>query len=258
MRVLSICPTYGRLPFLGRMVASFLMQTHTDSDLVIINDDPHVNVVFEHERVTVININKKHLLDVKRNIGAIMGLNYDLIMPLDDDDIYLPQQIEYHVRKFEENPHIDLFRNVDCFLTSKGQFKRGRNNPNSSAYRPSAFLANGGYGFFEKNSSGDVRFAHKFKNKMIVREPENAHFVYFWFGGNYHLSAINEKDLESVAANQREKFKISGDFIIEPDFEEVQTYIDLSKKIIGGEQAIDITCSDESGKIKTNFRLTNE
>ena len=255
MRTLTICPTYGRLPFLGRMVASFLMQTHTDSDLVIINDDPHVNVVFKHDRVTVININKKHLLDVKRNIGAIMGLNYDLIMPLDDDDIYLPQQIEYHVQMFEKNPSIDLFRNVSCFFTHKGQFKRGTNNPNSCAYRPSAFLANGGYEFFEKNSSGDVRFQRKFNNKMIVIEPENAHFVYCWFGGNYHLSYINEKDLESVAANQREKFKISGDFIIEPDFEEVQTYIGLSKKIISGEQAIDVTCSDELGKIKTNYLL---
>jgi glycosyltransferase involved in cell wall biosynthesis len=258
MKVLTICPTYGRPQFLGRVVASFLMQTHTDSDLVIINDDPHVNIVFKHNRVTVVNLNKKHLLDVKRNIGAIMGINYDLIMPLDDDDIYLPQQIEYHVRKFQENPDIDFFRNADCFITLHDQFKRGTNSPNSNAYRPSAFLTNGGYDFFEKNSSGDVKFANKFTNKLIVREPENAHFVYFWYGGNYHLSVMDEKDLEGVAADQRKKFNIVGDFIIEPDFEEVQTYIDLSKKIIGGEQAIDITCSDESGKIKTNFRLTNE
>jgi glycosyltransferase involved in cell wall biosynthesis len=253
MRVLTICPTYGRPQFLGRVVASFLMQTHTDSDLVIINDDPHVNIIFKHDRVTVLNINKKHLLDVKRNIGAVMGLNYDLIMPLDDDDIFLPQQIEYHVKKFQENPSIDFFRNSECFVTLGGCFKRGSNSPNSNAYRPSAFLANGGYSFFEKNSSGDQKFSSKFKNKLEVKEPENAHFVYFWFGGNYHLSAINEKDLESVAANQRKKFNISGDFLIEPDFEEVQTYIDLSKKIISGEQPIEITCSDESGKIKTIY-----
>jgi len=253
MKVLTICPTYGRLPFLGRMVASFLMQTHTNSDLVIINDDPNVRVIFDHERVTVINMSKKHMLDVKRNIGAIMGLNYDLIMPLDDDDIFLPEQIEYHVRMFKENPEIDMFRNASCFTTIDGKFRRGLNSPNSCAYRPSAFLKNGGYGFFDKNSSGDLKFVRKFTNKRVVNQPEHAYFVYFWYGGNYHLSKIDEKNLETVAAKQREKFNISGDFIIEPDFKEVQTYIELSKKINIVKTTVDINCTDESGKIKTNL-----
>ena len=36
MKVLVVVPTYGRLPFLGRVVVSFLSQTYEDKELVII------------------------------------------------------------------------------------------------------------------------------------------------------------------------------------------------------------------------------
>lgn len=39
MKVLIVCPTFGRLPFLGRMLASFLSQDYSDKRLVLINDD---------------------------------------------------------------------------------------------------------------------------------------------------------------------------------------------------------------------------
>lgn len=248
MKVLVICPTYGRLPYLGRMVASFLSQTYTNSDLVIINDDSNVQIKFIHDRVTVININKKHLLDVKRNIGAVMGRNYDLIMPLDDDDIFLPKQIEYHVEQFEKNPDINLFRNIRSFIVYGGEFKFGANGPNSIAYKPNTFFEYGGYNHFEKNSGGDTKFFDKIKNKLIVKDKENSYFVYNFSGVNYHLSCINENHIIGVAEQQLKKLNCSGGFHIIPDYEEYQKFIDLSKIYLVDEVPIPVR-SISDGKI---------
>jgi len=250
MKVLTICPTYARLPYLGRMVASFLSQTHTNSDLVIINDDPDVNIVFKHDRVTVLNLNKKHLVDVKRNIGGIMGKQYDLIMPLDDDDIFLPEQIEYHVKKFEENPSIELFRNTQCFITYGGFFERSTNAPNAIAYTPSAFLKYGAYSHFEKDGAGDLYFYNKVIDKLVVEEPDHCYFVYNFSGVNYHLSCINEDEIIPIAENQRKMMNISGNFTIEPDFEEFQKFIDLSERIKNGEDKIKVDAIEVFNRVK--------
>jgi glycosyltransferase involved in cell wall biosynthesis len=58
MKVLLVCPTYGRIPYLGRMVASFLSQNYDDKHLVIVNDDSNVELCCDIKNIIVININK--------------------------------------------------------------------------------------------------------------------------------------------------------------------------------------------------------
>jgi glycosyltransferase involved in cell wall biosynthesis len=150
MKALFICPTYGRIPFLGRMLAGFLRQTYDDKHLVIINDDKNVELCCDYDNVTCININKKILLDAKRNIGACFG-NYDLIFPQDDDDIAMPNRIANHVKKFQENPDINLYRNSASYLIYGDEFKIKKNAPNACSYIKKAYYEIGGYQHFEKN-----------------------------------------------------------------------------------------------------------
>jgi len=70
MKVLVICPTYGRLPLLGRVLASFLDQDHTDKELIFINDDKNVQLTCDIENVHVLNLTKKITLGSKRNIDV--------------------------------------------------------------------------------------------------------------------------------------------------------------------------------------------
>jgi len=230
MKVLVVTPTYGRLPFLGRMVASFLSQTHENSDLVIINDDPNVNIKFDHERVFILNINKKLILDVKKNIGAVMGKDYDLIMPLDDDDIFFPEQISYHVRKFQENPHIQMYRNIRSYIVYGGKFEEGVNAPNAIAYTPDLYFDIKGYQHFSKNSGGDSVFYGKISNdkKIAIKDEENIHFVYNFGAINYHLSCIgDESKLPAIAEQQLKSLNCGGIFEIKPDYEEFQKFINM-------------------------------
>jgi len=220
MRVLVICPTWGRIPYLGRMLASFLSQTYVNTHLVIINDDKNVKVDCKYDNVTCINVNSKLLLDCKRNIGACFG-DYDIIMPLDDDDVFLPDRINNHVYKFIDNPGIGCYRNSLSYILYGNKFKVGGNAPNAISYTKAAYHAAGGYSKFDNNSGGDTVLYDKLQNKLVEQDPHNMDFVYNFGGVNYHLTCIDENKLEDIAYAQLVKLDLLGQtYTIEPNYAE--------------------------------------
>ena len=54
MKTLIIMPTYGRIPFLNRALASFLKQNYDDKTLVIINDDNNIELKCNYKNVVCI------------------------------------------------------------------------------------------------------------------------------------------------------------------------------------------------------------
>ena len=234
MKNLFICPTYGRIPFLGRMLAGFLRQTYDDKHLVIINDDKNIELCCDYDNVTCININKKILLDAKRNIGACFG-NYDLIFPQDDDDIALPNRIANHVKKFQENPDMNLYRNSASYVVTKeDEFKIDHNAPNACSYKRKAYYEVGGYAFFDHNSTGDDKFLHKMPNRVDIRDDDNIDYVYNLGGVYNHLYMSNQKSLETIAYNQLVELDLVGKkYWINPDFVEYDKFVTLAEMYKG-------------------------
>jgi glycosyltransferase involved in cell wall biosynthesis len=233
MKALFICPTYGRIPFLGRMLAGFLRQTYDDKHLVIINDDKNVELCCDYDDVTCININKKILLDAKRNIGACFG-NYDLIFPQDDDDIAMPNRIANHVKKFQDNPNINLYRNSASYLIYGDEFKIGKNAPNACSYSKQAYYETGGYQHFDKNSGGDAKFFSKMIKKMHEYDESDIDYVYNWGGISNHLSCSNEINLEKIAYDQLVGLDLIGKkYWIYPDFFEYDKFLTLAEMYKG-------------------------
>jgi hypothetical protein len=216
------------------MLAGFLRQTYDDKHLVIINDDKNVEICCEYANVTCININKKILLDAKRNIGACFG-NYNLIFPQDDDDIALPNRIANHVKKFQENPDINLYRNSASYVVTKeDQFVIGNNAPNACSYKRSAYYEVGGYTFFNHNSTGDDKFLHKMPKRVDIRDDDNIDYVYNLGGVYNHLYMSNQKSLEIIAYNQLVELDLLGKkYWINPDFEEYNKFVSLAEMYIG-------------------------
>jgi glycosyltransferase involved in cell wall biosynthesis len=249
MKALFICPTYGRIPYLGRMLAGFLRQTYDDKHLVIINDDKNVELCCNWDNVTCINLNRKILLDAKRNMGACFG-NYDLIFPQDDDDVVLPNRIANHVKKFQENPNINLYRNSASYMIYGNDFKIGKNAPNACSFKRSAFFKIGGYTHFERNSGGDLKFYSKMVERMHENDEKNIDYIYNWSGVNYHLSAVGKQEdkIEKIAYEQLLKLDILGKkYWIEPDYDEYFNFMRLVEMFEG--EPLPIKYSN-SGKIE--------
>jgi glycosyltransferase involved in cell wall biosynthesis len=228
MKTLFICPTYGRIPFLGRMLAGFFRQTYDDKHLVIINDDKNVELCCDYDEVTCINLNKKVLLDVKRNIGACFG-NYDLIFPQDDDDIAMPNRIANHVKKFRENPDINFYRNCASYVIHNNEFVIGVNSPTACSYTRKAYHQVGGYAHFE-NYGEDVAFYNKMPKKLTENDNSNIDYVYNWGGVSNHLTCTNEDILGKAAYQQLVDMDLVGKkYWIYPDFVEYDKFLTLAE-----------------------------
>lgn len=237
MKALVVCPTYGRIPYLGRMLSSFLHQTYDDKHLVIINDDENVQLSCASDKVTCINCNKRLLIGEKRNLGTAYG-HYDVIFPWDDDDGYLPNRISNHVSQYS-NGDIRAYRNLSTYVIYGDEFKDSHGTPNDLSFLKSEWFRKDGYQ--EKTNGGeDTEFHNKIEGFRIVTDPTNRDYIYNWGGVNYHLSA-NGGNMEEIAYNQLKKLNLIGKkFWIEPDFEQYNNFLILDNLYKHNQQPLTI------------------
>lgn len=221
-------PTYGRLPFLHRAVASFLSQTYDNKELVIVNDDKNVIVACDEKNVTCINLNKKILVAQKRNLATQLGY-YDLIMPHDDDDVFLPNRIANNVQIHKANPELELYRNKVCYTIYGDSFTLDVSPDNACSYKKTAWFKVNGY-THTTNLLEDREFNNKIDNKIEEENYNVVDFVYNFGGVNYHLSSSNHDHIDGIASAQLRKEKlINGKFYIEPDFDGYNKFIQLEE-----------------------------
>lgn len=228
MKALIIVPTYGRIPFLNRMLASFLSQNYEDKELVIVNDDKNVTLCCEYPKVTCINLNKKILVGQKRNIATNLGF-YDIMIPYDDDDIMLPNRITNCVKKHIENPEIDCFHNQSSYILYGNEFLISDSGPSTLSYTKKGWFACKGYNH-PLNKGEDQKFINDLPNKLIIKDKELIDYVYNYGGINYHLSGNNDTDIEKIAYHQLKEMNLLGQkYFITPDYEEYNKFLKLEK-----------------------------
>lgn len=228
MRVLTVCPTYARLPFLGRVVASFLDQTYSNKDLLIINDDKNVSLTCDVDNVYIINLNKRISLGAKRNLGVAFG-EYDLYMPFDDDDIFLPNRIQNHVNIHEANPTIDLYRNISSYVIYGDKFIKAHNSPNAVSYTKRGWLNGGGYP--DVFNGEDQALYNNVSHKLVCDDDAYIDYVYNWGGINYHASSgIPESETCKIANIQADELGVfNKTYDIIPDWNEYLKFKELEK-----------------------------
>jgi len=228
MKALVIIPTYGRLPFLGRALASFLSQNYDDKELVIVNDDKNITLVCEYPNVTVINMSKKVLIGQKKNLAVQLGY-HDLYLNHDDDDIFLPNRIANCVKIHEEHPEINLYRNLKGYSLYGNEFIVADSGLNVVSFTRKGFFESGGYSH-PVNSGEDGYFLECMPKKMEFSDVDNIDYVYNYGGVNYHLTFTDDNTIEIIARIQLRDMKLTdGKFYIQPDFEEYNKFITLDE-----------------------------
>lgn len=244
-KCLIAVPTFRRPHFLPRILACFERLDYDNKKMVIINDDPDTKFIYNDDpRVEVINMDKQLQLSVKRNMFNCW--DYDVIFPLDDDDLFLPSRIKNHVKFYLENPFLDLFRNRKNFFVNDRKIKIDNGGAfTNSSYTRKGFFKSGGYTSFEKSNQDDSSLRQNFKTKCeckITDDDQNIDFIYQFEGGRYHntnnKSVIMDDDMSNKTINQR---KESGEILLKPDYETYDNIIRLCEEaLIVGELPIQI------------------
>ncbi|HEU4606673.1 MAG TPA: glycosyltransferase family A protein [Chitinophagaceae bacterium] len=111
--VTVIMATFNRATYLDRSISSFLRQTFTDAELLIVDDgsvDESMVIIShfmqDHDNIRYIRHSNRRL-SLSKNVG-IQAAAGKYIAFLDSDDEYLPDYLERRVALMEANPAIDI------------------------------------------------------------------------------------------------------------------------------------------------------
>jgi glycosyltransferase involved in cell wall biosynthesis len=251
MKALVVTPTYGRIQYLPRMLASFISQTWEDKHLVIINDDKNIILRCSYPNVSVVNLKDKLLIPQKRNIGNSL-IDCDIIFPYDDDDILLPDHISNHMKQYELYD-IMGYRNNAAYVIYNNKFTRAASPTTDISYKKILWESVKGYRA-EYNIGEDIHFFESLHDVKIVNNPEESDYVYVWSGVNYHGTYALDNDVDKVAHEYLKTHDLIGkEYWIEPDFEEYHRFISIRDHFEAFSKPVEVEIVD-NGKIRTTMK----
>ncbi|HZS41106.1 MAG TPA: glycosyltransferase family A protein [Polyangia bacterium] len=202
--VSCLCLTYGRPHLLEEAIESFLRQQWSGpKELIVLNDHPDQELVFDHPEVLVVNLKRRlRTLGEKRNASAALA-RYDNLLIWDDDDIYLPWRIEETMKKLPSE-HFYKCPNAWCIVDGRWQDKPGYNlYHGGSAYTRWLFREAGGYGCIDGGEDAAIEW--RFQNvtplkgqywKHTILPWDRLYYIYRWGHGSYH--ATGHKTLDTI------------------------------------------------------------
>ena len=139
-KVSCLCPTWGRINTLGEAVDSFLRQTYTPRELLIMNDAPIRILNLEGvavDKVATLDGGGGHwriapgvdiLIMNNPRPFETLGHKYNALLELatgaiiahwEDDDLWFPHHIDYAVHRLLANPDMYCTKNDMAFVLEK-------------------------------------------------------------------------------------------------------------------------------------------
>lgn len=117
MKFSVIIPTYNRIDLLEKAIESVNNQTCQDFEIIVVNDNPQEKLqvdalITKYDKTKVIHHPFSKGGNAARNSG-ISNSQGDLIAFLDDDDIWLPEKLAFHLKEHEKEPDAGLIFS-DC------------------------------------------------------------------------------------------------------------------------------------------------
>jgi glycosyltransferase involved in cell wall biosynthesis len=185
-----MCITYGRTSVLDECVHSFLIQDYPgEKELVILNDYPHLELVYDSPNVKVINDKKRHSsLGAKRN-ACIERCEGEIICVWDDDDIHLPHRISMNINKM--SGHYYVMPNCHIYYSTNGMGLVDFPLRGQAFFYKDLWKDVGGYPRIEVGE--DWGFENKIRDANCFYQytinPTRVDYIYRWgITGSYHSS----------------------------------------------------------------------
>lgn len=197
--ITCFCPTYGRCGtpwqhLIEEAVESFLRQTDIRSELLILNDHPAQEVVFDHPRVRVVNVAERHRTMGEKYNALVAMASGPLLARWDDDDISLPHRLELSREYLGDRDYYNPHRY--WLLDRDGLHRDGWQGVghNLSLFRRRAWEAVGGYPALTEGEDAVIDqalYRHRNVRCRVDEEPLSLpdwYYIYRWGVSPCHLS----------------------------------------------------------------------
>ena len=134
--------TYKRHHLLEEAIQSFLSQGFSleFSEMVIINDNPEVDYVFDHPKVRILNHKERF-----NSISSKLEWGYkqcygNYIYRLDDDDLLTSWGLDNVIKDVLANPGYDVYRSKGMYFFVNNIFEKESSNINNGNVYTKAYL----------------------------------------------------------------------------------------------------------------------
>ncbi len=181
MKITAICLTYRRPDLLEEALQSFLMQDYSaEKELIILNDEPEQVLQFKHPQVIIKNMSARAPdLATKYNFAASLATG-QMIVPWDDDDVYLPHRFSTIAARQQGNLWFtdNLFTDDEegRLILASGKIHCNH------AYSPGFLIRAGAYHKHPDviSASGDFVLVSQLRGAVRMLEPDNIRPSYIY------------------------------------------------------------------------------
>ena len=219
--------TYKRHHLLEEAIESFLKQElPPESEMVIINDNPEVDYVFNHPRVTIIN-HKERFPSISAKLEwGYKQCKYENIYRLDDDDLLTPWALNNVKIDIQTNPGYEIYRSEGMYFFVHNKFEKESSNINNGNVYTKSYLDRIKFPDKSGDEDADITFGHK----GTIYESKLKHtMIYRWGMGTFHISGMGIQPNHVILA-QADKVldNTKGEILLKPHFKN-DYYSQISK-----------------------------
>ncbi len=194
--------TYKRKHLLEEAIESFLRQDlDIDCEMVIINDNPDVDYVYNYSKIRVINCKERF-----PSISAKLEWGYkqckgEYIYRLDDDDLLAPNaliNVESDINNF---PGYEIYRSKGMYYYLNNEFQALTSSVNNGNVYTKAYLNRITWPDTSGDEDSKITFDH---NAKIYTSTLNPTMIYRWGMNTLHISGLGKVSNETIL-NQADK-----------------------------------------------------
>ena len=209
--------TYKRHHLLEEAIQSFLAQELTpDCEMVIINDNPDVDYVYNHPKVRIINHKERFPSIAAKLEWGYKQCKHDYIYRLDDDDLLAPWALNNAKIDILVNPGFDIYRSQGMYFFVNNKYQGENSNINNGNIYTKAYLDRIKFPDKSGDEDADITFHH---GGTIYESKLKHTMIYRWGMNTLHISGMGKQPNEVILA-QADKVldNTTGEIVLKPHF----------------------------------------
>lgn len=218
--------TYKRHHLLEEAIESFLRQTNSfECEMVIINDNPEVDYVFNHPLVNIINCKERFPSIAAKLKWGYQQCKYNYVYRLDDDDLLGPDGLYLVGNAIIEHPGFEIYRSSSHYFFVDNKFKSLSDNINNGNVYTKSYLDRIKWPDKSGDEDEDITFRHNASIHTIYKPT----MIYRWGMNTLHISGMGKQTNKAVLAKADHMLKEpSGTINLDPQF--MKPYYEQIKK----------------------------
>lgn len=210
--------TYKRHHLLEEAIQSFLLQENAmECEMVVINDNPDVDYIYNHERVRIINHKERFPSIAAKLEWGFKQCKHNHMYRLDDDDLLTPNAISDATIEIVLNNEYEIYRSKNHYFFVNNKFECLGGNINNGNIYTKNYLDRIVWPTNSFGEDDNITFAHNAK----IYDGVPTTMIYRWGMGTLHVSGMGPQP-NQVILDQADKVldDTKGEIILNPHFDE--------------------------------------